>query len=173
MKNRNKIYVLSIALLLSTLLLFVPVQPAKAQFVLSYDYSPDNFGNAIAYIHAYYDDDWNGTLYYDPDSYPGDTATNPIETYEGTNITLAVFCWLNGTFADTASVAAGKLVIRHNVSVLMTNGTVIFSQQNFTYVIGADFAPMWFYRYDVILDFVPVSGQTYTVTVIYEVYGME
>jgi len=173
MKNRNKVYVLSIALLLSTLVFFVPVQPTKAQFVLSYDFSPDNYGNAIAYISAYFDGNWNGSMYKDPDSYPDDTTTNPLETYEGINITLAVFCWLNGTYAGISSEAEGKTVIQHNVSVACSNGTVIFSQQNFTFNIGMDgYAPMYFYRYDVILDFVPVSGQVYTATVIYEVYGM-
>ena len=173
MKNRNKGYVIGIALLLSTLLLFVPVQPAKAQFVLAYDYSSDNYGNAIAYICAYFDGDFNGTMYYDPDSYPTSTGINPLETYEGINITLAVFCWLNGTYAGVSSLAEGQTVIKHNVSVALTNGTVIFSQQNFTYNIGGDGnAPMYFYRYDIDLDFEPLSGQIYTVTVIYEVFGM-
>lgn len=176
MKNRNKIYVLGIALLLSTLVFIVPIQPAKAQFVLAY-YSPDNYGNAIAYISAYYDGEWNGSVYKEPYQFPSDTTTNPMETFTGTNITLAVFCWLNSTHAGVSSVAEGKTVIRHNVSVLVSNGTEIFSQQNFTYVIGVDGGgpdeDFYFYRYDVILDIVPVSGQVYTVTIIYEVFGME
>ena len=176
MKNKKTLYVIGIALLLSTFVLVVPIQPAKAQFVLAYDFSPDNYGNAIAYITAYYDGAWNGSMYKDPDSYPFDTTTNPKETFEGINITLAVFCWLNGSHTEISSIAEGKTVLRHNVSVLMTNGTVIFSKQNFTYVIGADgfgdSGEMYFYRYDVVLDFVPISGEVYTITVIYEVFGM-
>ena len=175
MKNRKKAYVIGIALLLSALVLFVPTQPAKAQFVLAYTFSPDNYGNGISYISAYFDGDWNGSMYKDPYNFdiPPETTTNPMETFEGTNITLGVFCWLNGTYAGISSLVEGKTVLKHNVSVLHSNGTVIFSQQNFTYISGADsLAPMYFYRYDVILDFAPVSGVVYTVTVIYEVFGM-
>jgi len=173
MKNRNKGYVIGIALLLSTLILFVPVQPTQAQFVLAYTFSQDNYGNAIQLIRAYFDGEYNGTMYADPDSYPTITTTPTLETFAGTNITLEVGCMLNTTYADVSSIAEGKTVIKHNVSVLSSNGTVVFSQQNFTYVSCTDFlAPMYYYDYVVILDFTPLSGVVYTVTVIYEVYGM-
>ena len=173
MKNRNKIYVIGIALLLSTLVFFVPTQPTKAQFILAYTFSPDNNGNAIAWINVYFDADWNGTVYYDPDSYPTAEATNPMETDEGTSISFRVSCWLNSTYAGVSSLAEGQTVIRHSVSVLHANGTEIFFKQNFTYYAGIDgLAPMYNYFYDVTLDFVPVAGVVYTVTVIYEVFGM-
>ena len=172
MKNKKTLYVIGIALLLSTLLLFVPVQPAKAQFVLAYDFSPDNNGNAIALLRAYFDGDYNGTMYADPDSYPTITTTATLEVIEGTSISLQIGCWLNSTYADVGSLEEGRTVIRHNVSVLATNGTEIFSQQNGTYYSSTDFLdPMYYYEYDMLLDFVPVSGQVYTVIVIYEVFG--
>ena len=173
MKNRNKAYVISIALLLSTLVFLVPVQPAKAQFILAYTFSPDNNGNAISFINAYFDDDYVLTVYNDPDIYPTVTYTSIAEVNASTSISLRVGCWLNSTYAGVASLAEGENVIRHSVSVLSSNGSVIWSQQNFTYQSGVDvLAPMYHYDYDVTLDFVPVSGVVYTVTVIYEVFGM-
>ncbi len=173
MKTKNKLYawVLLMAIVLG--LGFASIQPTKAKFVLAYDFSPDNDGNAVAYINAYFDGDYNGTMYNDPDSYPDATPTPTLEALEGTVITLRVGCWLNATYADVGSLAEGRNVIRHSVSVLAVNTSVIWSQQNFTYFSGTDaLAPMYFYDYDVILDFVPVSGQVYTVIIIYEVFGM-
>lgn len=174
MKNKKTVYVIGIALLLSTLIFFVPIQPAKAQFVLAYDFSEDNYGNAIQLIRAYFDGDYNGTMYADPDSYPTLTTTPTLETTAGSSIVLEVGCVLNTTFADVSSIAEGLNVIRHNVSVLSSNGSVVFSKQNFTYVSCTDFLdPMYYYDYTVTLDFTPLSGVVYTVTVIYEVFAMD
>ena len=167
----SKKAIASIAIIVTLLILAVPIQPVKAQFVIAaYTYPTDN-GNGIAYIQAYVDSVYNGTMYYNPDSYPNDTAINPLEVEAEVNITLAVFCWVNGTFTGISSLAEGLNIIRHNVTVTCQNGTTIFSQSNFTYITGSDgSAPMYFYRYDVILDFLPVYDEVYTVTVTYEVY---
>ena len=173
MKNKKFGYVIGIALLLSTLVFFVPTQPTKAQFVLAYTFASGNNGNAISFINAYFDGDYEGTMYNDPDIYPTVTYTPTLEVNASTSISLRVGCWLNSTYAGVASLAEGQTVIRHSVSVLSSNGSVIWSQQNFTYQSGVDaLAPMYHYDYDVTLDFVPVSGVVYTVTVIYEVFGM-
>jgi len=172
LSKRKIITVALLGLFICSLLILVPVQPVKAQFVLSVDY-PDDNGNGIYYIWAEFDGEFNATVYYNPCHPSYGTATNPLETQVGVNITLAVFCWLNGTWADIASLVEGKNVIRHSVAVSMANGTTIFSQQNFTYITGTDGgSPMYFYRYDVILDFVPEMGQIYTATVTYEVFGV-
>ena len=173
MKIKKKTYVIGIALLLSTLLLFVPVQPAKAQFVLAYTFSPDNYGNAISIITLYLDGVHNGSMYWDSDIYPTKINTLTREVFENDNLTLDISCWLNATYAGVASLAEGKNVIRHNVSVRVVNGTEIFSKQNGTCTSELDYyAPMYHYQYQINLDFLPVSGQIYTVTVIYEVFGM-
>ena len=172
MKNKKIAYVLGIALLLSTLVLFVPIQPTKAQFVLAYTFASGNNGNAISFINAYFDGDFEASVYNDPDIYPTITYSSTLEVNASTVISLRVGCWLNSTYADVSSLAEGQTVIRHSVSVLSGNGSVVFSKQNFTYQSGVDaLTPMYHYDYDVTLDFVPLSGTTYTVTVIYEVYG--
>ena len=171
MKNKKTLYVIGIALLLSTLVFFVPTQPAKAQFVLAdYTYPPPN-GNGIAYIKAFVDGEYAATMYNNPDSYPTATPTNPLDIDAGVAIRLELECWINGTFVDISSLSEGRNVMRHSVIVTLVNGTTVFSQQNFTYVTGTDaFAPMYNYKYSVILDFVPENGEYYTATLTYELW---
>jgi len=173
MRLRTKLFAWVAVMSLVLMIGFSTIPPAKAQFIIA-DYTyPSNNGNGIAYIHAYLDGAFNASMYKNPDSYPGEEVTNPLEVESGVNITLAVFCWLNGTHTNISSLVEGKTVIRHSVTVTITNGSTIFSQQNFTYIVGGDGdAPMYFYRYDVILDFLPVAGEIYRVIVTYEIYGV-
>ena len=171
-KHRKKIIaIVSMLFVCSVLIVSIPETKAQARFIIA-DYTyPSNNGNGIAYIHAYLDGAFNATMYKNPDSYPDEEVTNHLDVGIGVNITLAVFCWLNGTHADISSLVEGKTIIRHSVTVTSNNGSTIFSQQNFTYIVGGDGdAPMYFYRYDVILDFLPVAGDIYTVIVTYEIF---
>jgi len=174
MKKKEKI--IACWLVVMTLLMcvsIVPVQPAKAQFVISaYTYDESNNGHYIAFISAYYDGVHNGTIYYNPISHPNDTASDlPKELYIGTNLTIYASCWLNGTHAGIGSLSEGLNVIRHNVTVVCNNGSVVFSQQNFTNTASTDGnAPMYFYVHGVIIDFEFVQGEIYTVIITYEVF---
>lgn len=172
MRNTAKAYsgIVSLALIVTVLIVLVPIPPAKAQFVLAYDYPTPN-GNGIAYINGYVDGVYNGSMYANPDSYPTATTNNPMYVDAGVSLSLKVGCWLNGTFMSVSSLAQGKQVLRHNVTVTALNGTILFSQQNFTYDSGTDYyAPMYFYDYTVTLNFDVIAGGYYTVTVIYELY---
>ena len=168
--DRKKLLGIAVIACVCTMLL-VTIQPARAQFVIAdYEFPADN-GNGIAYIKAFIDGVASDTMYYDPDSYPTNTEVNPLAIDAGVSITLELECWINGTFTGISSLAEGVNIMRHSVVVTCSNGTTIFSQQNFTYIIGGGGdAPMYFYRHDVILDFVPDYGQVYTATVIYELY---
>lgn len=174
MKRKILICSLMVVLLVGFGVATVPeaTREATAQFVLSaYTYDETTDGHYIAYIQGYYDGALNATMYYNPTSYPNDTAISTLETFVGTNVTIAVFCWLNGTSAGIASLSEGLNVIRHNMTVINTNGTTVFSKQNFTYNTGLDsYAPMYFYRHDVYLNFTFVLGEIYQVIITYEVY---
>jgi hypothetical protein len=131
--------------------------------VLSYSDSGTGFFMIDAYIdevftHTFYDIDegLNSTLEIDPSV---------------TNITLLIQCWLNATAYDVSSVAEGKNIIRHNVTVTNTNGTVVFSQNNFTYLSGFDYGDgLFLYQYSVQLDFTLTYGEIYRTIITYEVY---
>jgi len=179
MKQRIKLIAVVCAMLTVVALGIATIPEARAQPKFIIASSVPYNGNGIAYIGCYLDGVFNATVYYNFDAYlayanntPG---INPLDVLAGSNITLSVFSWLNGTWAGIASFAEGQNVIRHNVTVALGNGTVVFSKQNFTYFdtgVYEEWAPMYFYRYDVILDFVPEMGQVYIATVTYEVYGV-
>lgn len=171
MKNKNKIIgLVSIAFVLSMLVVAIPQVKANPQFVLAYDYIlPD--GNGVSQISVLIDGVQNGTMYYASDPYPTYTADNPKDIDVGVNLTLIVRSWVNATFCDIATYAEGYNIIRHSIVVTCTNGTTVFSQQNFTYWSGTDYYdPMFHYEYWVYLDFVPTYGEVYTATVVYELY---
>jgi len=88
-----------------------------------------------------------------------------------TNITLIVDCWLNSTTVNVATLAEGRNVIRQNVTVTHTNGTVVFSQDNLTYVSAIDYGDnVFLYRYSVQLSFTLDYSTIYAVELIYEIY---
>ena len=171
MKNRNKLVAWVVLMISLVAIGFTTIPPAKAQFILAdYVYPPPN-GNGIAYISIFIDGDYVDTMYNNPDSYPTATPTNPLDIDAGVTMTLQLECWINGTFMDISSLAEGLLIMRHSIVITRINGTTVFSQQNFTYVSGTDaFAPMYNYKYTVILDFVPEHGEYYTATVTYELW---
>lgn len=155
-------------------LLISSIQPVQStQFVLS-DLGPlDDYGQGIWIIQVRNETESLGS-FYSTDHPTHNYSANVVEIPQGENVSLAVFTWVNGTYLGFASLAEGKNLIRHNVSVFISgrmNETAVFSQANFTYVTGTDgAAPMYYYRYDVNLDFVPVGGLIYQVVVFFEVY---
>jgi hypothetical protein len=124
-------------------------------------------GTGISLIDAYLDEAYAHTFYDVAIGYNSTLELDPTVT----NITLVIQCWLNGTACDVATFSDGASRIRHNVTVINTNGTVVFSQENFTYSWGIEYSnALFIYQYWVELDFTPVMGEIYTVTVTYEVY---
>jgi len=162
MKHRKKTIGLLLVLVVS-MILIVPIQPAKAQFILaSWDY-PDEHGQGIVYFEVY-----NGSQLLA--TWESDEITS-MEIYSDTNLTLAVYCWLNNDIVYADGFEDAKNYFRHSVIVSAPSNSSVFSQQNFTYIDGSDTsAPMFWYRYDVILDIPFVDGESYTVVVTYEVY---
>jgi hypothetical protein len=144
-------------------------RPAK--FVLSSWSYPDEYGQGIDRI--YFDENSTGDwVNVGSPAYP-DGRNNIIDWNASVFIRLNVWCWLNSTLVGIDNTNEGKLYIRHNVTVVQNNGTIVFSQQNFTYSNAyPDADPMFYYSYNEVLNFVPVAGEIYTVTVTYEVYGV-
>lgn len=168
MKNRIIASVSVIAIV--TLLVIGTLPPTRgAQFVVAeWDY-PDEYGQGIrgvrtyenstgSWVHFYY-------CHYD-DTY---------DTYEwnvSVAVKLEVHSMINSTRVGATTDDEGKLYQRHHVLVQSSNGTTIFSQQNFTFidVDNSTYAPLWLYRYEVVLDFLPELGEFYTATVTYEIF---
>ncbi|MHA2047171.1 MAG: hypothetical protein ACW99G_20455 [Candidatus Thorarchaeota archaeon] len=132
----------------------------------TFTYSED--GTGFDRIDAYVDEVFTQTLY------DVDEGFNSILEIDETvtNITLIIDCWLNSTTYGVSTIAEGRNIIRQNVTVTATNGTVVFSQANLTYISGFDYGDnVFLYQYSVELDFAPLYGNVYTVVLTYEVFG--
>ena len=145
-----------------------PQTKANPQFVLASWAYPDENGQGIDRIDLYenstgtwadtgLDADWDGS--------------EIIDWNASLFIKLSVWTYFNSSFMGIADDVVGRNYQKHNVTVTRL-GETIFSQQNFTYVVVETFLtpPVWHYCYEVILNFLPIAGQIYTVTVTYEVY---
>lgn len=150
---------------------FALVQPAKAQFVLSADWGyPDEYGQGIDRIRLYENSTGSWVAVSGGDWTYTDTV-EAIEWQAGTAMKLRVYTWFNSTLTGAATSTAGQLYQRHNVTVTNRQGDTVFSQANFTLQnVNEDYDPMWYYGYEVILNFLPAALQHYTVTITYEVY---
>ena len=140
-------------------------QPAKAQFIIaSWDY-PDEYGQGIQQIRVNENSTGSWVLV-DTRDY---TESHVYDWEVGGSIQLYVWMYLNSTLTGASDLTNGRNYQRCNVTVTSFEET-IFSQQNFTFQDENDYAEMYLYEYDVILNFIPEYGQIYTVTVIYEVF---
>ena len=151
-------------------LLFVSVPPAKAQprFVLASWSYPDEYGQGIYAIRVYENSTgdwanyWGWTDYYDPSAF---------EINASAAIRLTITSTFNATLTGAVSVADGKNYLRHNVTVIDNLGTIVFSQQNFTYLDGADEENgIYDYEYQIDLNFLTDFGNLYIATITYEVF---
>jgi len=177
--NRSKILALVVLVCLPLGLLSLPQgilevtiqEPQKAKFIISSWVFPyDEYGQGIDALSVYENSTGSWLLV-------GGFAPNVDHEDEGSfnwnvsiGIKIRVYSWLNSTLTGVSSTAEGKNVQRHNVTVVLTNGTVIFNQNNLTYFNAGAVGPMYEYNYDVVLNFLPECGNIYTVTVTYEIY---
>ena len=143
-------------------------QPAKAQFVLAEWDFPDEYGQGI-WAFMFYENSTGSWLPCDPYSYEYNQSYT-VEWNASVFIKLRCFVSFNSTLTGAIDTDDGKNYLRHSVTV--TNlGTTVFSQQNFTYFSNdTQLDPIWYYGYDVVLNFLPVAGEIYTVVVTYEIY---
>jgi len=124
-------------------------------------------GTGFDQIDAYVDEVFIQMLYAE------DEGFNPILEIDetNTNITLIIGCWLNSTTYGVSTVAEGKGIIRHSITVTATNRTVVFSQTNLTYVQGVDYGDnLFLFQYSIELDFTIIYGNIYTVVLAYEIF---
>ncbi len=163
--NRMKISLLTV--LVISIIIIVPIQPVNAQFVLSgWDY-PDEYGQGMFKILVFENstESWvqvgNWLYYYNSTSF---------DWVAGVGIKIRVLTTLNSTLTGASDVEDGKNYFRHRVNVTSV-GIPVFSQQNFTQSGEPDEeGDLYFYDYAVVLDFRPIDGNIYVVTITYEVF---
>ena len=159
--------------LLFSLLLITTPQNVSSQFVIaSWDY-PDEYGQGIESLEVFS----NQTGSWLPANWAGDAEREYFESSDfdwnaSIFIKLSCWTWFNSTLTGATDWEDGENYHRHRVDVTTINGTVVFSQQNFTFASAfpAIDPPMWYYEYEVILNFLPIAGEIYTVIVTYEIF---
>ena len=159
-----------ILVLLTLGLLFVSIPQAKAnpRFIIASWAYPDEHGQGISQFNLNENSTGVWLTFGESIEY-GDSAE--IEWNASVGIKLICYTWFNNTFMGADDLDDGENYQRHNVTVTLGNGTIVFSQQNFTKLSSFDLEdPMWQYTYFVVLNFLPDWGQIYTVTVTYEVF---
>ena len=170
MFNRKKIFsgVALTATILVILISTIPPAQAQPRFALaSWDY-PDAYGQGINKFQIYENSSgsWVETIaeYAYDDSYT-------IDWDVGVGIKIRCWTWFNCTLTGAATTDIGKNYQKHYVSVVNDLSETMFTQQNFTFGAGYyESYHIYIYAYDVVLNFIPVTGRVYTVTVMYEVF---
>jgi len=156
--------------------LVVTIQPVRsAKFVLaSWDY-PDEHGQGI-HMFRFYENStasWVAAPYYQ-DGLPY-FSLHSYDSYTlnwsaGVAMKLRVYTSFNQTLVGVESTAEWQNYQRHSI-VVTSAGQPIFSQQNFTYYDVTEYGEdNYYYEYEVVLNFLPLDGLVYTVTVTYEVF---
>jgi len=138
-------------------------------FVLASWSFPDEYGQGIEGFEIFENStaswvQWNG--------YQTHEDLGIFEWNGSVFIKLRCWTWYNSTLTGAENNPDGQNTQQHNVIVTNQAGSTIFSQQNFTYYYrdaGID-PPLWFYGYEVVLNFLPLYGEYYTVTVLYEIF---
>ena len=150
-------------------LLFVPIQPAKAQFVIAeWEYPSDEYGQGIKRFNFFDNSTGSWVEYSAVTGYLPDNTSN-VECPSGVGVKIRITTTLNSTLLGLGDETEGFVYIRHNLTVVSL-GETIFSQQNFTMFSYGHIGAMYSYHYDVILGFLPVQGTIYTLTFIYEIW---
>ena len=169
-KHRNKIIASVFVVLTASILFVAAIPPVEAQpkFILSsWDY-PDEYGQGIDFFEIY--ENSTGSWVNIEEDYGHDDSYS-IDWDIGVFIKLRCWTTFNATLTWSESIDVGKLYQRHYVSVVDDLSETVFTQQNFTFGAGViEGFYIYNYAYDVVLNFIPVTGRIYTVTVMYEIF---
>lgn len=149
------------------------------RFVLATWDSPDEYGQGIDGFRIYENSTsswvpaWFSFGYY----VEHDDSEHEVFIWNGSLcMMLRVWSQINATLTGAADADEGRNYFRHNITVTNQADTTVFEQQNFTYVDGVEgwlhepFDDLLYYEHTIILNFLPVFGESYTVVMLLEVF---
>lgn len=144
---------------------------APARFVISSWSYPDDYGQGVHLISIY--ENSTGSWVQVDDHFYYDVSTI-YDWNHSVGMKLYAFSWFNGTLAEETNTTLAQSLQRHNLTVTDAFGTVVYSQENFTYFGVSDaYSPMLYYSYEHELDWLPNASQQYYITLTYEIYYRE
>jgi len=166
--NKKIISTLVILSCISMMLIVIP-QVKGVQFYIA-GWSTDEYGQGIDgyYLESNRTGSWVGVGYgsWDDD---GDT---PIPQQWNVSQVMRIQLWtkMNSTLLGLSSIIVGQNYIQHNITVTDQWDVEVFSQQNFTLNYNESYGDIYWYRHYVVLDFLPLEGEFYTITILAEIY---
>ena len=164
MYKHRTITIIGLLLLVFILPIVTPQKAESAKFILAnWDY-PDEYGQGISRIRFYENStgSWlsaSGWIDYDETLVP--------EWEAGVAIKIECLSVINATLTGAPSSYEGRNYIRHNVTVTNLAEQVVFSKQNFTFILEENYE----YEHEVILNFIPQELTLYTIELNCEIYG--
>lgn len=150
-------------------LVFVQVQPARAQFVIASWSYPDEYGQGIESFVIF--ENSTGSWVQVGGGY-GYEDENIFDWEAGKFIRLYIYVFMNSTLTGASDLTDGLDYIRLNVTVTDSFSSTVYEEDDLTnfYKTSSIDPILWFYGYSTVLDFEPIGGLAYTVTITYEVY---
>ena len=180
-KNKRKLTVVLLGLFICSMLIMVPVQPAKAQFVIAWTYDDpvqtgfdyDEYGQGFYIYHLmtnYTYSDWNlhpdyvVTHYFNRSSYLHEWDV-------GYGIGVRFWVWMNSTRTGATDLTDGQSYMMVNATISSISGE-LDNIENITpfYQSTSKDPIMWLYGFDAFFNVIAESSLTYTVTLTYQVY---
>jgi len=152
-------------------ILAISIPPAEAQpprfVVSSWDY-PDANGQGIStwYLQTNTSGTWTsvaaaGYLQEDP---------SPVQWNASDPVRVLTWVSMNYTLTGASSLEDGKNYIRQTIVVTDSLDAVQYTEVNGTYNQGLENEGLYWYQYGFVWDFLPLSGEVYTIVITYEVY---
>lgn len=150
-------------------MLIVTPQAKATQFYIA-GWSQDEYGQGPEsyYLESNATGSWE-TIGYGSQDDDGDT---PIPQQWNVSQVMKISLWstMNYTLLELSSIILGQNYIQHNVTVTDQWDVEVFNQQNFTCDYNETYEGLYWYRHYVILNFLPLEGEFYTVTILTEIY---
>jgi hypothetical protein len=157
----------------------VPEPNKTVKFVFATWDHPDQYGQGIDGFRLYenstgsWEPAWFSWGYY----VEHDDSEHEVFVWNASIfIMLRVWSTINATLVGASDADEGENYHRHNVTVTDRADVTVFEQQNFTYVNGVEgwlyepFDDLLYYEYTIVLNFLPLPLEVYTVSVLYEVF---
>ena len=151
-----------------SLMLIVIPQAKGTQFYLAEWDFPDEYGQGVStwYAQSNATGSWVDIA---SNGYTSDPEP-PIPWNVSQVIRILIWSSMNRTLLGLNDTDIGKNHVQHNVTVTDQWDIEVFSQQNFTFFDVNVEDDLYWYRHTVILNFLPLEAEFYTVTILCEIY---
>lgn len=174
MSNRRYRAYGAITIVLSIIVSATILPSHSTRFVLAAWEHPDEYGQGIDGFSIYENSTGSWEIVIFSWGFIFDHSDSEHEVIEWNASLFARFrVWyiLNATLTGAIDENDGLNYFRHNTTVLDRNDNVVFNQENFTnHYHQATYGEIIWYRSDIVLNFLPLYGEYYTITIEYEVF---